>query len=127
MASISAIRHSAAATRVDGTNNPAAPSNSSAPVTVTSAPFADRCGLFTALATEGFQLLTEALVDARGDFTDAALAYVRFAIDHPGHYEEMFDKSLLDVSDPGLAVNAQVRAIDPMETVRRIATMLFVG
>jgi len=71
--------------------------------------------------------LTEALVDARGDFTDAALAYVRFAIDHHGHYEVMFDKSLLDVSDAGLAVNAQVRAIDPMETVRRIATMLFVG
>jgi AcrR family transcriptional regulator len=135
--------------------------------------FTDRRGLFTALATQGFQLLTEALIEAWGDFTDAALAYVRFAIDHPGHYEVMFNKSLLDVSDAGLAaaeaaagaelsrgvatlrdpdaradpegaalaawslvhgfatlwrndvVNAQVRATDPMETVRRIATMLF--
>ena len=41
--------------------------------------FTDRRGLFTALATQGFLLLAEALIDARGDFADAALAYVRFA------------------------------------------------
>ncbi|MFZ1176797.1 MAG: TetR/AcrR family transcriptional regulator [Mycobacterium sp.] len=137
--------------------------------------FTDRRGLFTALATQGFQLLAAALVDARGNFADAALAYVRFAIGHPGHYEVMFNKSLLDVSNPELAaaesaagaelfrgvaaltdpkahadpagaqlaawslvhgfstlwlndvVNAQVRATDPMDTVMRIATMLFEG
>lgn len=137
--------------------------------------FTDRRGLFTALAAQGFHLLAQALADARGDFTDAALAYVRFAIDHPGHYEVMFNKSLLDVSDaelaaaeaaagaelshgvatlqdpnaradPGAAqlaawslvhgfstlwlndaVNDQIRAADPMHTVRRIATMLFEG
>lgn len=137
--------------------------------------FTDRRGLFTALATQGFQLLTEALIDARPQFTDAALAYVRFAIQHPGHYQVMFNKSLLDVSDPELAaaeaaagaelargvatlrdrnahtdpagaqlaawslvhgfsmlwlndaVNAQVRQMDPMDTVMRIATMLFEG
>src|SRR5271170_6750284 len=61
--------------------------------------FTDRRGLFTALATQGFALLT----DARGHFADAALAYVRFAIEHPGHYQVMFNKSLLDVSDTGLA------------------------
>jgi AcrR family transcriptional regulator len=137
--------------------------------------FTDRRGLFTALATEGFQLLTKALIDARGRFTDAALAYVRFAIEHPGHYQVMFNKSLLDTSNPELAaaeaaagaelsrgvatlrdpnaradpagaqlaawslvhgfstlwlndaVNAQVRRADPMDTVMRIATMLFEG
>ena len=137
--------------------------------------FTDRRGLFTALATQGFLLLAEALIDARGDFADAALAYVRFAIGHPGHYQVMFDKSLLDVSDTELAaaeaaagaelsrgvatlrdhnahadpagaqlaawslvhgfsmlwlndaVNAQVRQVDPMDTVKRIATMLFEG
>lgn len=137
--------------------------------------FTDRRGLFTALAAEGFALLAQALADARGDFVGAALAYVRFAIDHPGHYRVMFDKSLLDASgaelaaaeaaaaaelsrgvatlqDPGAradpggaelaawslvhgfatlwlndAVNDQVRATDPMETVRRIARMLFAG
>jgi AcrR family transcriptional regulator len=137
--------------------------------------FTDRRGLFTALAIQGFRLLTEALIDARGHFTDAALAYVRFAIEHPGHYRVMFDKSLLDAADTELAaaeaaagaelsrgvatlrdpsaradpaaaqlaawslvhgfsmlwlndaVNAQVRRADPMDTVLRIATMLFDG
>lgn len=137
--------------------------------------FTDRRGLFTALATEGFQLLTEALSNARGRFTDAALAYVRFALDHPGHYQVMFSKSLLDAADTELAaaetaagdelsrgvatlrdpnaradpagaqlaawslvhgfstlwlndaVNAHIRQADPMDTVARIATMLFEG
>jgi hypothetical protein len=100
---------------------------------------------------------------------------VRFAIAHPGHYQVMFNKSLLDVADPGLAaaetaagaelsrgvatlhdpnaaadpaaaqlaawslvhgfstlwlndaVNDEVRQTDPMDTVLRIATMLFEG
>ena len=64
--------------------------------------FTDRRGLFTALATEGFGMLADALTGARPDFLDAALAYVRFAIDHPGHYEVMFDKSLYDATDPEL-------------------------
>jgi AcrR family transcriptional regulator len=137
--------------------------------------FTDRRGLFTALATQGFQLLAQALIDARPDFTDAAQAYVRFALKHPGHYQVMFNKSLLDASDTDLAaaeaaagtelargvatlrdpnaqadpaaaqlaawslvhgfsmlwlndaVNPQVRTADPMDTVRRIATMLFEG
>ena len=58
--------------------------------------FTDRRGLFTALAAEGFELLADALTEARPRFVDAALAYVRFAIEHPGHYGVMFDKSLLD-------------------------------
>lgn len=137
--------------------------------------FTDRRGLFTALATQGFRLLTEALVGARPEFADAASAYVRFAIAHPGHYQVMFNKSLLDGSDAELAaaeaaagaelargvatlrdpsaqadpagaqlaawslvhgfsmlwlndaVNAEVRATDPLDTVLRIATMLFEG
>jgi AcrR family transcriptional regulator len=64
--------------------------------------FTDRRGLFTALAAEGFGMLAQALTAARPDFLDAALAYVRFAIDHPGHYEVMFDKSLYDTTDPDL-------------------------
>jgi AcrR family transcriptional regulator len=137
--------------------------------------FTDRRGLFTALATEGFLLLTGALTDARGRFTDAALAYVRFALDHPGHYQVMFNRSLLDASNAELAaaeaaagaelsrgvatlrdpnaradpaaaqlaawslvhgfstlwlneaVNAAIKQADPMDTVMRIATMLFEG
>jgi AcrR family transcriptional regulator len=137
--------------------------------------FTDRRGLFTALATQGFRLLAEALADARPDFADAAVAYVRFAFEHPGHYQVMFNKSLLDTSDAELAaaeaaagaelscgvatlrdrnaradpagaqlaawslvhgfsmlwlndaVNPQVREADPMDTVTRIAKMLFEG
>lgn len=135
--------------------------------------FTDRRGLFTALAAQGFELLAAALAAARPRFLDAALAYVRFAIEHPGHYRVMFDKSLLDssnrelvdaeaaagtelaegvasLSDPGAradpggarlaawslvhgfsmlwlndAVNAEVKAADPMAAVERIARMLF--
>ncbi|MCV7154669.1 TetR/AcrR family transcriptional regulator [Mycolicibacterium pyrenivorans] len=58
--------------------------------------FVDRRGLFTALAAQGWRKLAAALADARPEFGDAALAYVTFALDHPGHYEVMFDRSLVD-------------------------------
>jgi AcrR family transcriptional regulator len=64
--------------------------------------FTDRRGLFTALAAEGFGLLAAALAAARPHFLDASMAYVRFALDHPGHYAVMFDRSLYDVADPDL-------------------------
>jgi AcrR family transcriptional regulator len=137
--------------------------------------FTDRRGLFTALAAQGFELLAAVLAEARPSFLAAALAYVRFAIEHPGHYRVMFDKSLLDSSNRELAaaqaaaseelsrgvaslsdqhakadpagaelaawslvhgfsmlwlneaVNAGVKATDPMVTVERIATILFEG
>ncbi|MGV9801224.1 TetR/AcrR family transcriptional regulator [Mycobacterium sp. NPDC003449] len=65
--------------------------------------FTDRRGLFTAMAAEGFRLLTEALTGARPQFVDAAKAYVTFALEHPGHYAVMFDKSLYDDTDPEVA------------------------
>ena len=58
--------------------------------------FTDRRGLFTALAAEGWRKLAAALDGARPEFIDAAMAYVRFALDHPGHYAVMFDRSLVD-------------------------------
>ena len=64
--------------------------------------FTDRRGLFTALAAEGWRKLADALTGARPNFVDAALAYVRFALDHPGHYAVMFDSSLVDPDDPEL-------------------------
>ena len=82
--------------------------------------FTDRRGLFTALATQGFQLLTQALIAARGDFTAAALAYVRFAIAHPGHYQVMFNKSLLDGADAELAA---AEAAAGAELSRGVATL----
>jgi AcrR family transcriptional regulator len=74
--------------------------------------FTDRRGLFTALAAQGFAMLADALTAARPRFIDAAMAYVRFAIDHPGHYDVMFDKSLLDATDPGLVAAEQAAAAE---------------
>jgi AcrR family transcriptional regulator len=71
--------------------------------------FTDRRGLFTALAAEGWQKLADALAEARPEFIDAALAYVRFALEHPGHYAVMFDRSLINPDDPAL-VGAQAAA-----------------
>ena len=64
--------------------------------------FTDRRGLFTALAAQGWRMLADALAGARPDFIVAALAYVRFALDHPGHYAVMFDRSLVNPDDPEL-------------------------
>ncbi len=64
--------------------------------------FTDRRGLFTALAAQGWQMLAAALDQARPEFLDAARAYVRFAVQHPGHFEVMFDRSLVDPHNPEL-------------------------
>lgn len=82
--------------------------------------FSDRRGLFTALATEGFRLLAGGLAAARPDFRNAARAYVRFALDHPGHYAVMWDKSLHDDTDPDLV---QARAAAGAELQRGVATL----
>lgn len=71
--------------------------------------FTDRRGLFSALAAQGWRMLAAALSDARPEFLDAAKAYVGFAVENPGHYEVMFDRSLVNPEDPEL-VAAQAAA-----------------
>lgn len=82
--------------------------------------FTDRRGLFTALAAEGWRKLAAALGGARPEFINAALVYVRFALDHPGHYAVMFDRSLVDPRDAEL-VSAQDEA--GMELARGVGTL----
>ena len=82
--------------------------------------FTDRRGLFTALATEGFGCWPTRWPTRGRDFVDAALAYVRFAIDHPGHYAVMFDKSLLDAADPELVA---AEAAAGAELARGVGTL----
>lgn len=82
--------------------------------------FTDRRGLFTALAAQGWRMLAEALADASPDFLYAASAYVRFALDHPGHYEVMFDKSLIDETNSELA---EAKAAAGHELNRGVATL----
>ena len=71
--------------------------------------FTDRRGLFTALAAQGWRMLAGALAGSRPEFLDAAQAYVRFAVENPGHYEVMFDRSLVDPDNAEL-VAAQAAA-----------------
>ena len=57
--------------------------------------FTDKRALLAAVATEGFRLLTERLLDAwkaggvRG-FNAMGVAYIRFAMANPSHYRVMF-------------------------------------
>lgn len=69
--------------------------------------FGDRQGLFTALATEGFDLLAAELEAAGPDLRDVAVAYVRFALARPGHFAVMFRSDLLRADDPDLTTARQ--------------------
>lgn len=64
--------------------------------------FGDKAGVLTAVATDGFTLLAAVLTEAGDDLLAAGLAYVRFAVDHPGHFAVMFDRSLLHAHDAEL-------------------------
>jgi AcrR family transcriptional regulator len=83
--------------------------------------FGDRRGLFTALATEGFRILAAELTAARPEFIDAAKAYVHFALEHPGHYEVMFDKSLYDDTDAALIEASTAAGAELNRGVRTLA------
>ncbi|MEV4130314.1 TetR/AcrR family transcriptional regulator [Nocardia sp. NPDC049707] len=64
--------------------------------------FGDRAGLLTALAIEGFDLLAAQLAAAGPDFREVAVAYTRFAREHPGHFDVMFRRELLHAEDERL-------------------------
>ncbi|GAB0107650.1 TetR/AcrR family transcriptional regulator [Nocardia sp. JMUB6875] len=64
--------------------------------------FGNRQGLLTALAIEGFELLDAELRGASGDFREVAVAYIRFARNHPGHFDVMFRHDLLRADDERL-------------------------
>jgi AcrR family transcriptional regulator len=60
--------------------------------------FKDRTGLLTAIAAEGFGLLATAVIEA-SDLRDAGVRYVRFAREHPAHFQVMFTPELLRTGD----------------------------
>ena len=71
--------------------------------------FADKTALFTAIATEGQNLLRERMeaasaddvdVPGHGRFLAVGLAYVRFALEKPAHILVMFQPSLYDTDNP---------------------------
>ncbi|MCX5391165.1 TetR/AcrR family transcriptional regulator [Streptomyces sp. NBC_00094] len=63
--------------------------------------FKDRAGLLTAIATEGYDLLAAALA-AAPELRERGVRYVRFATDHPAHFQVMFQPELLRTDDPEL-------------------------
>ena len=72
--------------------------------------FGDRQGVFTALATEGYTLLGEALETAAPlGLPEVGAAYVLFAVSHPGHFAVMHAPDLVHPHDPQL-VAATTRA-----------------
>ncbi|WP_019886983.1 TetR/AcrR family transcriptional regulator [Streptomyces purpureus] len=72
--------------------------------------FKDRAGLLTAVAAEGYNLLARTLADA-DDLKDAGVRYVRFAVEHPAHFQVMFQPDLYRPDDPELTA-ARARAAE---------------
>jgi AcrR family transcriptional regulator len=77
--------------------------------------FGSREGVLNALAVQGNQVLAQELTAAAadGDFVEVGVAYVRFAVAHPGHFTVMFRSDLLDNADPDL-VAARSSAYAPL-------------
>ncbi|MFD4263832.1 TetR/AcrR family transcriptional regulator [Streptomyces sp. NPDC058534] len=63
--------------------------------------FKDRAGLLTAIATEGYSLLSATLGEAE-DLRDLGIRYVHFAAAHPAHFQIMFRPELLRPEDSEL-------------------------
>lgn len=67
--------------------------------------FGDKAGLLTAIATDGYLLLGQALDQVRsegGDFLEVGVTYVRFAVTHRPYFEVMYRPELYDRADPAL-------------------------
>ena len=75
--------------------------------------FGDRAGIFAAIAEEGFYKLSEALILSRSQGMSAMCeAYVRFALDHAGHFRVMMRNDLCDLQNYPSAVLQADRAFN---------------
>jgi AcrR family transcriptional regulator len=64
--------------------------------------FGDKAGLLTAVAAQGYRMLTEELQNARDSgrgFLEVGVAYVRFAVSHRAHFEVMYRPELYRPDD----------------------------
>lgn len=73
--------------------------------------FKDKAGLLTAIAVEGNELLAASLAQAPPTDSPAlkelGVRYVRFALDHPAHFEVMYRPDLYHRDDPELVAARQ--------------------
>jgi AcrR family transcriptional regulator len=76
--------------------------------------FADKAGVLSAIAAEGYVLLAEAmrdaLADSGGDLVEVGIAYIRFALEHRAHFEVMFRPELYRADDAAVASARQAAA-----------------
>jgi AcrR family transcriptional regulator len=78
--------------------------------------FGDKAGIFTAVATEGFQLAAQmigAAADGPDGFVLGGQTYIEFALSHRGYFEVMFRPKLYRGDDPDL-VAARTAAFNVM-------------
>ena len=66
--------------------------------------FSDRRGIFRAIALDGFNQLAQVMSSVEYDSVDSLseellIAYVEFALDHPGHFRVMFRRDLCEMED----------------------------
>jgi AcrR family transcriptional regulator len=83
--------------------------------------FRDKVGLFTAIAAEGFELLsskTAPLADRQDALLQTGVVYVRFAVEHRGYFEVMFRPDLYRQLDPDL-VRARDKSLEVLYRVAR--------
>jgi AcrR family transcriptional regulator len=90
--------------------------------------FADKEALLAAIAEEGFHILGEAINASQATAAEpktalmvAGQAYVRFALDHPGHFQIMFSP-LQHADYPDLARAARVTLNQLIAIVSAIGT-----
>ncbi|MFD5574396.1 TetR/AcrR family transcriptional regulator [Streptomyces cadmiisoli] len=82
--------------------------------------FKDRTGLLTAIAAEGFGLLATAIGES-ADLKDAGARYVRFAREHPAHFQVMFTPELLRADDLELTTARALAGAALREAVSAVA------
>jgi AcrR family transcriptional regulator len=71
--------------------------------------FTDKAGLLSAIAVEGYELLAASLEEASDGVREQGVRYVRFAVEHPAHFDVMFRPDLYRADAPEL-VAAKARA-----------------
>src|SRR5215472_1717052 len=67
--------------------------------------FGDKAGLLTAVAAQGYRMLTQELQNVRDSgrgFLEVGVAYVRFAVGHRAHFEVMYRPELYRPDDAGV-------------------------
>jgi AcrR family transcriptional regulator len=73
--------------------------------------FGDRAGIFAAIAEEGFSKLSAALINSHANgISGMCETYVRFALEHAGHFRVMMRNDLCDLQNYPSAVFQADRA-----------------